>query len=719
MTANLPALVMGFLAAAFQIFLLREFSVHFFGNELTFGFVLASWLLWSGLGSLIAPRFRASRETLDRFYYISILLFVGSLVILRFSRFPLGIRPGELIGPAPALCFALGLCLLSAFPLGLLFVFNSGRAGGDVPRVYLFESLGAALGALVTDLGLVPFLSNWRGAAVAAAGSAAVVFWTFGRKKRPAWFLAVLGCLAALAVFDFPAQRIWWKPFRLVRSVDTPYGKLQAIRTGKQVSLYANGLPVFSYPDPVAFEGAVHFALLQNPEAGSVLLVGGGIGGGLEEVLKYRRAEVDYVELDPGIIRLSREVLPEKAGAAADDPRVRVHFEDGRAYLGRTKKIYDAILLNLPEPATAQINRFYTREFFDLVNSRLSENGVFSFVVPSSENYIGPELLRFLASLQATLSSVFPEVSIIPGDTNVFLASRSPLTTDPVILTRRMEEMGLRTTSINSALLRSRLNPLRTGYLRERIREAPALLNRDLAPAGYFFHSVLWSSPFKGVNAALLKTVSTVSGWWTIAVPVLAYALLLAFLFFRTRRAPFDQLIPLGTMGLTTIVIELAAVIAFQSYYGYVYGKIALLLAAFMAGLSAGAWAGIRKRRIVRADWIRVQAGFLPLIAIFALSLGRRPPEPTLFLLLLAAGALGGAFFVFTSRLLAETMPHFGLAYGTDLLGSFLGALAATAIIIPLAGILNLLCGLFLMNLLCLLYILLPAGRKTATEAGR
>jgi len=282
-----------------------------------------------------------------------------------------------------------------------------------------------------------------------------------------------------------------------------------------------------------------------------------------------------------------------------------------------------------------------------------------------------------------------------------------------------MEEMSLRTLSINSALLRSRLNPLRTDTLWERIRGAPALLNRDLAPAGYFFHSVFWSSPFKGADAALLKALSTVSGRWIIAAPVLAYALLLVFLFFLVRRKTMAYLIPLGTMGLTTIVIELAAVIAFQSYYGYVYGKIALLLAAFMAGLSAGAWAGIRKKRIDRADWIRIQAGFLPLIVIFALSVGRKPPEPALFLLLLAEGGLGGAFFVVTSRLLAEITPHFGLAYGTDLLGSFLGALAAAAIVIPLAGILNLLCGLFLMNLLCLLFILLPAGRKTAADPGK
>ena len=53
---RLPPFLLGFLAAAFQIYLLREFSAEFYGNELTFGLFLGSWLLWGGLGSLVRPR---------------------------------------------------------------------------------------------------------------------------------------------------------------------------------------------------------------------------------------------------------------------------------------------------------------------------------------------------------------------------------------------------------------------------------------------------------------------------------------------------------------------------------------------------------------------------------------------------------------------------------------------------------------------------------------
>ena len=712
--AYMPAILLGFLATGFQIFLMREFSVHFQGNELTFGFVLASWFLWGGLGSLVASRIKPAIRILDRIYYAVILLFPISLVILRFSRFATGVLPGELTGIGPALLFSLGISLLSSFPLGGLFVLNARTLGGDVPSVYLFESLGAALGGLVVALGLVPFFSNWEGISLVAAAGAAAVFFTFGRRKHSPWFIAALAGLAVFAFFDLPSQKAWWKPFDLIRSRDTPYGKLQLIRTGDQISLYSSGLPVFSCPDPAAAEAAVHFAMLQDPKAKNILLVGGGAGGGLGEVLKYERAEVDYVELDPGIIRLAEDALPERERKDLRDERVRVFFDDGRAFLLKSRKTYDAVILNLPEPATAQVNRFYTREFFKLVKSRLSPGGVFSFTVPSSENYIGPDLREFLASLYGTLQTVFPEVGLVPGDLIVFLASTAGLTLDPKALEERITGLGLELTSINAALLSSRLSPLRTEYLLEKVKERPARINRDLVPVSYYFYSVLWSSQFKGIEAAVLRAFARLPVDILMGAPLLAFVILLIVLTLRRKRTDGTLLVSLGAMGFTTVVVELAVVIAFQSLYGYVYGKISLLLAAFMAGLAVGSWFGRKRPAAGRAELFTAQGGFLLLIILLRAFLGGRPPEALLFFFLLALGSLGGRLFVVSNRLLLKKNVNYGLGYGVDLLGSFLGALAASAIIIPLAGILPLLDGLLLMNSFGFLFIIVswkrPAG---------
>lgn len=707
LTTDPPAFLLGFAAASFQIFLLREFSVHFHGNELVFGIVLASWLFWGGVGSLAGHRLVSEKAALDSLFYAVLLLFPAGLVGLRFSRFVLGTLPGELTGMVPALLTAMAIGLVSSFPMGALFALISGRPGGKVPRVYAFESLGALVAGLTVSLGLIPLVSNWQGTALVAGAAAAGVYLTFGPRKHVISFVTVLALLTVFFLGDVPSQRIWWKPFELVGSRDTPYGKLQSVRIGDQVSIYVSGLPVLSSPDPGAAETPVHFAMLQRPGARKILLVGGGVGGGLGEVLKYKDASVDYVELDPGIIRMAEAVLREGDRASLRDPRVRVSTGDGLKFLHGSTEPYDVIILNLPEPATAQINRFYTREFFVLARSRLAPGGVFSFVVPSSEDSLGADLRRFLSSLNATLRAVFPVVRVVPGNTNVFLASSAPLTLDPNTLEKRIEDLGLPLISINEALLSARLNPMRTERLAESIGTGPARLNLDLAPAAYYFHSVLWSSQFRGLEAGMLRSFERVPIPALLGVPLFAYALVLIVLALRRKRRPVRPLTAVWTMGFTTIVIELAALVAFQSFYGYVYGKLSLLLSAFMGGLFLGAWPSRSPKPASAPSLLAPQAGFLLIIAAFRLSLANRAPEALFYVLLLALGALGGRLFIASARSVDPGPGRSGWAYGADLLGSFLGALAASALLIPLAGILPLLDALFLMNAFCFVFIVL------------
>jgi len=413
---SLPPFLLGFLALSFQIFLLREFSVHFYGNEITFGFILAAWLLWGGVGSITASKIRFSQARLNHAYYLVIILLPLCLVGLRFSRFLLNILPGEITGVIPMLTSSLILSFCVSFPLGILFVFNTHFLKGNLYQVYLMESLGSSSAGLLVYFFLIPFFSNWHGAALVGAIVALLNYFTFGGKRQKLFPLAVLILLLVFCLFDYPSQKIYWKPFQLIQSKDTPYGKLQVLQTEEQISLYNNNLHDFSYPNLASSEESVHFALLQKPEAENVLLIGGGAAGSLRQILKYPRTQVDYVELDPEIIRISFRYLPGSEQEILRNKRVHIFYQDGRAFLTKTQKSYDMIILNLPEPATAQINRFYTKEFFLKSKEKLTEEGVFSFRVPSAENYISPELQDFLSSLYHTLKQAFSFVEIVPGD---------------------------------------------------------------------------------------------------------------------------------------------------------------------------------------------------------------------------------------------------------------------------------------------------------------
>ena len=705
MRAGLPAFGLGFLAAVVEIYLLREFNAQFFGNELTYGFVLAAWLLWGGAGSTLAGRLRSRPGAMSRIYISLAFLVPIALLVLRYSRSLLGLLPGEMTGVSAIFVYSLAVCGLTAFPLGVLFVLNARAAAGDVSRVYLLESAGAAVGGLSVHFLLLSRLPSWPGLAAAIAVALAGILVVSGTRRDFVPAAIGLACLGLLAGLDGPSQRAVWKPFELAVSVESLHGRLSVIRTAEQVTLYANGLTVFSSPDRPAAEEAVHFAMLQHPAAGRVLLLGGGAGGAAAEVLKYPLARLDYVELDPKIVRLALAYLPPEDKAALEDRRTRLILQDGRLYLKKSLVKYDVILLNLPEPATALINRFYTREFFREVRRRLAPEGVFSFAIPGAENYLSADRQDFVSSLWTTLQDVFPLVAVVPGATHVFLASESPLTLDPAALAARLDDLGLRTVSLTPVALAARLSPSRRLTLHEALSASPGRVNSDEVPVSYYFHSVLWASQFRGLESQLLRKVGRLSAGWLLAAPLALVLASLGTMAVLRRRSPGRYLIPLAVTGFTSIVAEVVLLIAYQTDHGLVYGRIALLTAMFMTGLAAGSWLARLPsvgRLISLSGW---QAIVFALLVLIRLAAARHPSQAVYFLALVGLGLTGGGIFVAANRLFLARQENLGLGYGLDLWGSFLGVLIAAAFLIPLFGTLRLLTCLIILNAGALAYV--------------
>jgi spermidine synthase len=698
----LPPVLLGFLATSFQIYLLREFSVHFYGNEMTYGIVLGSWLLWGGLGSIFASRRRIPASWFRPLFLGVVILYPAALAALRLSRLVLHRLPGEITGLSLIAPFALGSAFLVNFPLGVLFVLAVSADRGNIGRVWTGEALGAALGGLAVSLGLIPCFSDWQGVAV-AGGLAALATLALPRAGRAVPGVA-LSLLAAggLWLFDFPSQRLYWKPFPLLASRDTPYDRLQVIKLKEQVSLYGSGLPLSASGDSAAAEESVHFAFLQRPSARRALLIGGAAGG-LSEALKYPGIEVDDVELDPEIVRLSLRHLPPYQRSGLLHPRAHILYRDGRDYLRSVRTRFDLIVLELPEPANALVNRFYTREFFRLARDRLTDSGVLSFRVPSSENYISPERLRFLGSLYQTLEAVFPTVAVVPGEANIFLASPGGLTLDADILSARVERLGLETVYVRREYLAVRLDRLRVSLLQDKLSGAPVALNSDLAPLSYFFDTILWNAQFRGVEAKVLTALSRLPRVWLLGLPL---GLALLGLILLPGRKPSVILSPLVLLGFTTIVAEVMLLVWFQTLHGSVYGRLALLVAMFMAGLFLGALLGKGEGRVRPGRVFRLQAGIVLWLSILWGALRLRLPEPGFYLFLLGLGMLGGGQFMAANRLFLSRKADYGLGYGLELLGSFLGASAAASVFIPLAGLPGLALFLLALNGLGLVILL-------------
>ena len=115
------------------------------------------------------------------------------------------------------------------------------------------------------------------------------------------------------------------------------------------------------------------------PEARRVLVLGGGDGLAVREILKHRCVErVTLVDIDPAMTRLAREqpLVRDLNGGSLDDPRVRVVNDDAMAWLERPEGIHDVVVADFPDPATFSVGKLYSTRFYERVAAALAPDGV-------------------------------------------------------------------------------------------------------------------------------------------------------------------------------------------------------------------------------------------------------------------------------------------------------------------------------------------------------
>lgn len=161
-------------------------------------------------------------------------------------------------------------------------------------------------------------------------------------------------------------------------------------------------------------EALVHPAMLTHPDPKRVFIVGGGEGATLREVLRHKTVEYCMmVDIDQEVVEKSKELLPEWHEGAFDDPRTDLRFLDARKYLEETKDIYDVIIIDISEPVEeGPAYLLFTREFYEIVNERLSPGGVISLQAGTTALH---QLLNF-TSVNKTISAVFPVVAPYQAD---------------------------------------------------------------------------------------------------------------------------------------------------------------------------------------------------------------------------------------------------------------------------------------------------------------
>jgi len=691
-------ILVGVTSITAQIILLREFLVIFSGNELSIGIVLTNWLFWTAVGSTFTPRLVKKNQRPEKLFSIlltaSTMLFLADILLIRAIPLFFGGSTGEIYGIIPIWLYSFFILSIICFVNGALFVVGC-RVLNTVTLAYILESAGSAAGGLLASFILIKYLNAFEIVWLIIMVNFTAAFLILSRNRVFIFFLIFsTGIFSISNMIDLKTRHWKWNKSEILSSSDSVYGNVTLTKYESVYSIYENGILSVSVPDKLAAESVAHLALLEHPNPRRILLVGGGSGDILGEILKYKSVErVDYIEIDPLIIKTAQDF---EICEYLNDRRVKIYNTDGRKYLKGTPALYDIVVVNLPDPQNLQINRFYTAEFYDLCAKHLNGDGILFTSVTASENYISPELARYLRCVYYTLNSVFPEIKIIPGDVWRVAAAKKAgyISDDYRVLESRMK---VETSYIRDYYLFDTLSSEKLDFTRKALTvDMPPDINADFHPVCYFFNTTIWSTYFNNWFKKVFELASRTKLWHFLP-------LLLVPFIVRKRNSGSYVLLPIMTSGFSEISFQIVTITAFQALYGYVYHKLGIILTSFMIGLFLGSFCvnkiidKIQNRKRVFL-WTQVAITFYPIILpilFYALKanpklsfLGENIIMPYIPIL---AGFVGGFQFPLGNRIYTEERQDMlktaGITYGIDLCGSFLGVLLISAFILPILGI--------------------------------
>lgn len=198
-------------------------------------------------------------------------------------------------------------------------------------------------------------------------------------------------------------------------------------------------------------EALVHPPMILHPHPRKVMIVGGGEGETLRDILKHSTVErAVMVDIDRQMVEFCRRELPQWSGGAFADKRTKLVFMDARAYLEKTKETFDVIIIDLTEPVEGGPSlKLYTREFYRLVHSRLSPQGLMTLQAANAR----PSDTAMLTTIARTISCAFPVVRVyqvgIPSfglPWGFIMGSKvsDPLTYSPAQIDRLIRLRGLK-----------------------------------------------------------------------------------------------------------------------------------------------------------------------------------------------------------------------------------------------------------------------------------
>lgn len=415
---------------------------------LQFSTIIGTYLFAMGVGSWLS-RF-IERQLVAHFLRIELLVgLIGGLMpaglFLANSILPLGATT-----PFKVLLYGLvgliGILVGLEIPLVMRILkrqFAQRYALKDlVAEVLTFDYLGALAVSLAFPLLLVPHLGLVRTGAFFGLMNAAVaiwVWWLFRYELRHvrAYALACAAVVAVLlAAMVGAAPMTTWAEDRfygegVIYRQSTPYQRIVLTHGQDQTRLFLNGNLQFSSLDEYRYhEALVHPAMSAHGAPRRVLVLGGGDGMAVREVLRYPSVEhVTLVELDPVMTQLFKREgrLTRLNRNALNHPKVQIVNADAFTWLAAQQTVYDVIVVDFPDPTNHAIGKLYTSTFYSLLDQRLSASG-YAVVQTTSPLVARQSFWTVVTTIESVGLTATPYHAHVPsfGEWGFVLAHRRP-----------------------------------------------------------------------------------------------------------------------------------------------------------------------------------------------------------------------------------------------------------------------------------------------------
>ena len=713
---NTALIYIGFGSILSQILLLREFFVSFYGNELSIGIIFACWLVWIGIGSAFGNVIVKRNRNVSRLFLIIIaispLVTFAQILLVKFVRVFLYTATGEFLSMLDLLVFSLIVLSAGCFLWGMLFTLGARSLTLDkheiwfgVNKAYALESLGSVAGGLLFSFVLAALFSTLQIVFLINIIAWIVILWIVSSEKKwlMTFFLTVT--VVVFAVLLQPIHSIEYKinayrwlfvndKLTFVRSIDTKYQNLSLLRLENQYTVYADGRPAYNIPNVYEAELFTHSIMVQRADAKRVLVLGGGFDGVLKEVLKYPVQEVEYVEIDPALLPFVEPAMDVQDQLALHDSRVHFVLMDGRKFLSRKTALFDVILMKTGEPSTANLNRFYTEEFFQQCYRSLNDNGIFAFSFPSSEEYLAEELKDMNASIYQTFKHVFANTLIIPGTHAILIGTtnKAQLISQPGSLANRFAVAGIPTEYFSKYMFYELMPPDRIKFITNTLTKSKNIrINSDNNPVTYYYDLLLWNRFLQGDN----RFFSYITRFWIFTAGGVGSGIIMLLIILRWRQPEKQKQFALAAIvaicGMTGMALNLLFLLNFQETFGSIYEMVGAMIAANMFGLAMGTLVISRlirkyKQNTLLLAVLIVLIGvvlLLPKLLDFLL-LAQLIPI-TLFVMIISGGLIG-MLFGLVNQIYLQSSTNVGSIYAFDVFGSSIGALITCSGTIASAG---------------------------------